>query len=161
MQATLTLGQEARRLGLEEQVAFVRWGVSEDVNFLEHWALVRDDCTVLDMTAVQVDGNPYPLRLLESYPGNYVRRRQYPVAIVLDVMERQTSEHGLNFSRRLLWALHRRLFRHDAGKALSSGSPLAFIDAFAELARRGMTLCTGYMLERAIVRMSRILIRLK
>jgi hypothetical protein len=157
----VTLGQEARRLGLEEQVAFVRWGVCEDVNFLEHWALVSDNSTVLDMTAVQVDGNPYPLRGLESYPANYVRQRQYPASIVLAVMERHTSGQDRNFSRRLIWALHRRLFRHDAGKALRSCSPLTLIDAVAELARRGTTLYIGYLLELAIARMSRILIRLK
>jgi hypothetical protein len=161
LHAALTLGQEARRLGLDGQVAFVRWGVCRDMNFLEHWALVRDSCTVLDMTAVQVDGNPYPLRRLESYPANYVRRRQYPAAIVLDVMERHVPERGRQFSRRLLWALHRRLFRHDAGKALRACSPLALIDAVAELARRGVTLCAGYLLELAIARMSRILIRMK
>ena len=84
--AALTLGQLARRLGLEEKVAFVRWRVRRDVNFLEHWALVLDSGTVLDMTAVQVDGNPHPLRRVDSYPANYVRPRQYPAAIVLSAV---------------------------------------------------------------------------
>jgi hypothetical protein len=160
-QATLTLGQEARRLGLEGQVSFVRWRVRSDLNFLEHWALVLDDGRVLDMTAVQVDGNPDPLRRLASYPANYVRPRQYPTALVLAVMECQVPESYRHFSRWLIWQLHRRLFRHDVAKALRERSPLDLIDAAAELVRRGVTLCTGYMLELAIGRMSRILVRMK
>ena len=61
-QATLTLGQEARRLGLEGKVAFVRWRVRRDVNFLEHWAIVLDNARVLDMTAVQVECAGRPAR---------------------------------------------------------------------------------------------------
>jgi hypothetical protein len=160
-QATLTLGQEARRLGLEGKVAFVRWRVRRDVNFLEHWAIVLDNARVLDMTAVQVDGNPDPLRSLRSYPANYVRPRQYPVAIVLNVMERHVPEPDRHFSRRLLWGLHWCLFRHDAAKAYHDHLPLAFMDATTELVRRGVTLCTGYLLERAIARLSRILTRMK
>ena len=160
-QATLTLGREARRLGLEGHVAFVRWCVRRDVNFLEHWALVLDDGRVFDMTAVQVDGNPQPLRRLANYPANYVRPRQYPAAIVLAVMDRHVPEQDRHFSRRLLWGLHRRLFRHDASKALRGYSPLALIDAVAELMRRGATLYMGYLLELAIARMSRILLRMK
>ncbi len=159
--ATLAMGQEARRLGLEGQVAFVRWRVRRDVNFLEHWAIVLDNTKVLDMTAIQVDGNPDPLRSLGSYPENYVRPRQYPVAIVLNVMERHVPEPDRHYSRRLLWSLHRCLFRHDAGKAYRNHLPLALIDAITELVRRGVTLCTGYLLERAIERLSRILMRMK
>jgi hypothetical protein len=161
LQATLTLGREAHRLGLEGQVTFVRWCVRRDADFLEHWALMLGNGRVLDMTAVQVDGNPQPLRWLASYPANYVRPRQYPAAIVLAVMDRHVLEPDRHFSRRLLWGLHRRLFRHDAGKAFRGYSPLALIDAVAELVRRGVTLCTGYLLERTIARMSRILIRMK
>ena len=159
--AALTLGQEARRLGLEEQVAFVRWRVLQDVNFLEHWALVLEGGTVLDMTAVQVDGNPHPLRRLESYPANYLRPRRYPAAVVLAAMERPVLDEDRNFSRRLLWTLHKRLFRHDAAMAVRSRSALALLDAVDEVARRGTTLYVGYLLERAIERMSRILIRMK
>jgi hypothetical protein len=160
-QAALTLGQVARGMGLEEQVAFVRWRVRQDVNFLEHWALVLDCGTVLDMTAVQVDGNPYPLRRVDGYPANYVRPRQYPAAIVLSVMERPELEADRHFSRRMLWRLHVRLFRHDAAQALRGRSLRALVDAVDEVLRRGTTLSLGYLLERAIGRMSRILIRMK
>ena len=159
--AALTLGQQARRLGLEEKVAFVRWRVHDDVNFLEHWALVLDRETVLDMTAVQVDGNPHPLRRFESYPANYLRPRQYPAAIVLSVMKRPLLDAERHFSRRLLWNLHRRLFRHDAAEALRRHSLPALVDAIDEVVRRGTTLYGGFLLERAIGRMSRILIRMK
>jgi len=161
LHAALTLGQTARRMGLEDKVAFVRWRVHRDVNFLEHWALVLECGTVLDMTAVQVDGNPDPLRGLDSYPVNYVRPSQYPIGIVLDVMERPLLEAERHFSRRLLWNLHGRLFLHDAAKALRGRSARALAGAFDEVARRGVTLCVGYLLERAIGRMSRILIRMK
>jgi hypothetical protein len=160
-QATLALGREARSLGLTERVTFVRWRVRRDVNFLEHWALALDDGSVLDMTAVQVDGNPSPLRNVQGYPANYVRPRRYPIAIVLAVMERGVLEPGQHYSRRLLWVLHRRLFRHEAGDAVRARSPLALLDAGASLVRIGATLCTGYLLEQAIRRMSRLLMRLE
>jgi len=57
--------------------------------------------------------------------------------------------------------LHWCLFRHDAAKAYHDHLPLAFMDATTELVRRGVTLCTGYLLERAIARLSRILTRMK
>ena len=161
LHAALTLGQAARRMGLEDKVAFVRWRVHRDVNFLEHWALVVEGGTVLDMTAVQVDGNPDPLRRLDGYPANYLRPSQYPVAVVLDVMERPLLDAERHFSRRLLWNLHGRLFRHDVAKAWRERSVLALFGAADEVARRGMTLGGGYLLERAIGRMSRILVRLK
>jgi hypothetical protein len=160
-QATLTLAEEARRLNLEGRVGFVRWSVRGDQAFLEHWALVLDGVKVLDMTAVQVDGNPEPSRLLASYPANYVRPRQYPVTVVLDVMEHHLSSTGRNFARRLLWTLHLALFRHDAGRAFKARSLLASIDCIAELVRRGVTLCTSYVLDRAIARLSRILMRIE
>jgi hypothetical protein len=147
-------------LGLEGRVAFVRWRVCRDLNFLEHWALVLDNARVLDMTAIQVDGNPDPLRRLAGYPENYVRPRQYPVSIVMNVMDRHVPEPDRHFSRRLLWGLHLRLFRHDIGNAFRERSPLALIDGTRELVRRGTTLCMGYLLERAIARLSRILMRM-
>ncbi len=161
LHAALTLGQAARGMGLEDEVAFVRWRVHSDVNFLEHWALVLQGGLLLDMTAVQVDGNPDPLRRFEGYPANYVRPRQYPVGVVLDVMERPLREAERHFSRRLLWRLHARLFRYDATKALRGRSAPALLGAVDEVVRRGMTLGVGYLLERAIGRMSRILIRMK
>ncbi len=161
LHAALTLGQAACRMGLEGGVAFVRWRVHGDLDFLEHWALVLEGGTVLDMTAVQVDGNPDPLRRLDSYPANYARPRQYPVGVVLEVMEPPLREAERQFSRRLLWRLHARLFRYDAAKALRERSAWALLGAIDEVLRRGMTLCVGYLLERAIGRMSRILIRMK
>jgi hypothetical protein len=159
--ATLALAQEARRMGLENEVAFVRWRVHGDLNFLEHWALVLEDGTVLDMTAVQVDGNPHPLRRVAGYPRNYARPRQYPAAIVLGVMERHLRGADGHFSRVLLWHLHARLFRHDAASAWRDRSPVALAGAVDEITRRAATLCLGYLLERALGRMSRLLVRLK
>jgi hypothetical protein len=160
-QATLTLAEEARRLNLEERVGFVRWSVRRDQAFLEHWALVLDGAKVLDMTAVQVDGDANPFRRLADYPANYVRPRQYPLKVVLDVMAHHVSRRGRNFSRRLLWILHLALFRHDAARAFQARSILALIDCIAELVRRGVTLCTSHILDRAIARLSRILMRLE
>lgn len=160
LQATLAIAEEARRLNLGRRVGFVRWSVLRDMAFLEHWALVLDGTRVLDMTAVQVDGNADPLRRLASYPANYVRPRQYPATVVLDVMEHHVSGTGRNFSRRLLWTLHLALFRHDAGRASQARSLLALIDCIAELLRRGVTLCMSYVLDRAIARLSTILLRM-
>ena len=160
-QAALALGREARSLGLDGRVRFIRWRVRKDVYFLEHWALALDDGSVLDMTAIQVDGNPNPLRSAEGYPDNYVRPRRYPIALVLAVMESGVLEPGQHYPRRLLWQLHRRLFRYEAGGALRTRSPLALRDACAALSHSGVTLCTGYLLEQAIKRLSRLLMKLE
>ena len=159
-QATLALAREAQDLKLDDRVTFIRWRVRKDIKFLEHWALALDDGSVLDMTAVQVDGDSNPFRDAEGYPANYVRPRRYPLALVLTVMERDVQEPGQHYSRRLLWTLHRRLFRHDAGAAVRARAPLALLDAGAALVRSGVTLCTGYLLEHAIRRMSDLLMRL-
>ena len=159
-QATLALGREARRLGLDHDVEFIRWRVLRDVDFLEHWALLIDGGRVLDMTAMQVDGDPQPLRHVADYPGNYVRPSRYPLSLVLGVIDGIEPPSGRNYARATLWTLHRRLFAHEAAAAMRTRSIRRGVDAAAAVVYSGITLSLGYLLERAIARMSRLLMRL-
>ncbi|MET0383841.1 MAG: hypothetical protein ABW032_10520 [Burkholderiaceae bacterium] len=161
LDATARLGAEADRLGLAGAVEFVRWRVLDDLHFLEHWALaVVGDGRVIDLTAVQVDGDDRPLKRLEEYPANYVQPRRYPIAVMLGFLKRCGLDSGRGFSRRSLLTLHWNLCRHDAGQAVRAGSPFRFLDADAAFLRCCSTLALGYALERAVDRLGRVLLRM-
>ncbi|MEP6501773.1 MAG: hypothetical protein ABJD97_00455 [Betaproteobacteria bacterium] len=152
LHASVEFGRQARRLGMAGRLSFVRWHVRDDSDYLEHWALATANGRILDMTAAQVDGDPRPLRRVDDYPANYVRPRLYPAAVVLEVMDGNAPEPGHRYPRRLLWRLHARLFRHDAGAALRAGSPRALGHAVAAMARCAFALPAGFVLERALAR---------
>jgi hypothetical protein len=162
LHATVELGQEALRLGLVQEACFIRWRVQDDAHFQEHWALALAGDRVLDMTAVQVDGSPRHLRLRANYPANYVRPRLYPIPVVLDVIADSAPTGGPDgrYSRRLLWRLHLRLFRYDIAQAMVRRTPRLVASATGSLVRTAFTLSTGFVLERAIARMTRLLSRM-
>jgi hypothetical protein len=159
LHATLTLGREAARLGLAERVAVVRWRVRDDADFLEHWALSLENGRVLDMTAVQVDGHPRPLREIDGYPANYVQARRYPLGLVLGGLPPADPPDG-RYPLRALWRLHRRLYRFDARRAIRARSARSLFEAAVQLGRVALTLTAGSLLERAIRRLGSVLTRL-
>lgn len=159
LDATLLLGREALRLGVAQRVAFVRWHVRNDPDFLEHWALVLDDDRVIDATAAQVDGDPRALRRMDEYPANYVSPRRYPVEGLVPLLDTGETAQGWRFSRRQIWSLHHWLFRHDARLALGQRSPRDLVGACGAFIRTGVTLVMDACLERAVNRLARLVAR--
>lgn len=127
--ATIELGREALRLGVAQRVAFVRWHVHGDPEFLERWALALDDDRVLDPTAAQIDGDPTPLRRRDEHPANDVSPKRYPVDRLVPLLGARAPAHGWRYSRRQIWRLHQGLFRHDMRSALRTGSVREFVEA--------------------------------
>ena len=152
LHASVEFGREARRLGIDSRLFFVRWRVRNDLNYLEHWAVATENGRVLDLTAVQVDGDPRPLRRVEEYPVNYVRPRLYPASVVLDAMTGHVLTADHHYLRRQVWRLHLQLFRHDAAEAVWSASPRALYEAIAAISRCCFSLSAGYLLERVLAR---------
>lgn len=156
LDATVELGREALRLGFAQRVAFVRWHVRNDPEFLEHWALALDDGRVIDPTAAQVDGDPRALRRMDEYPANYVSPRRYPVDGLMPVLATPDAASGWRYSRGQMWSLHRWMFRHDAREALLAASPRDLAQACLALARSAFALTVEGALERAIKRAARL-----
>jgi len=160
LHASIEFARTARRLGVEDRLTFVRWRVRNDQDCLEHWAVAMEGGHVLDLTAVQVDGDPRPSRRLDEYPSHYVRPLLYPTHLVIEAMASEALAAPHRYPRRHLWRLHRRLFCHDGALAISSRSPSALGQAIAALASCVFALLTGYLLERAHARASALSSRL-
>jgi hypothetical protein len=159
-QASADLGLAVRAQGLLDAPQIVRWIVKRELGFREHWALGVDADWVLDPTAVQVDGRVEPLRQIAGYPAHYVGMRRYPLALV----ERFMLEHRVpdreTYSRRALFGLHLAFCRYDLGCARLARAPLQSAAALGRLAREAVYFALGYLLEIAIARMSKLLLRL-
>ncbi len=155
----MQLAREAARLGVAPRVAFVRWDVRGDPEFLEHWALALEDGQVIDMTAAQVDGDPRALRRMDDYPANYVRARRYPVASLLHILGEREPAPGWRYPGRQLWALHRWLFRHDAAAAARTRSLRELAGASRAVVRAAVGLLMDAAFERAMGRLARLLAR--
>lgn len=152
LHATMELAAEALRLGLDRSASVVRWCVCGDPAFLEHWALALESGRVLDTTAVQVDGNPQPLRRLDEYPANYRSPRHYPIEAMSDFIDTCSVTTDHRYPLRQVWKLHCGLFSHDAREAVRSGAPAALLKAFAAILTCSFGLSLAYMTERASAR---------
>ena len=60
----------------------VRWEVTDDADYCEHWCIGISDTEVLDLTRVQVDGTTAVLHHIDNYPPNYTRMRRYPSSAI-------------------------------------------------------------------------------
>ena len=156
LDATVELGREALRLGVAQQVAFVRWHVLNDPDFMEHWALVLDDGRVIDPTAVQVDGDPRALRRMDEYPANYVSPRRYPVDSLVPMLDAGEPANGWRYSRRQMWSLHRWMFRHDVQAGVRARSPRDLAEAGRTLACSAFALAVDAALEWAVNRAAKV-----
>ncbi len=157
--ASVELARQAQVLQVQQPLRFVRWRVRDDLQFHEHWALLVGDA-VIDLTAVQVDGDDEPFRSLHSYPGNYTDRREYPLHVVLAPVQTAALRHGQRYPRGILWAVNRRMAAFDLLRAVRQRSPAAVITASRHMAGAAFTLVAGYLLEAAIQRLGRLLLRL-
>jgi len=157
--ASVELAAKADVLGLTEQVQLLRWRLKGDPEFVEHWALKVSASDVLDLTAVQVDGNPTPWRSIDSYPHHFGKPSQYPIHLVLPYA-RADMEDG-RIARHELWRLHRALAKYELRIAINRRT---FFDAaFVGLGFLGETTRLGlsHLLKVAIARLSKMLRRLQ
>ncbi len=125
--AALQIGVRARELGLEDRVRFLHWRVRNDANFREHWALSFRKRHALDVTAVQVDGDPNPLRTIDSYPLHFGTPRDYPLSLILrQVPSSLQAASGDRVAAALIWRVQRSMIVYDSRRTPMPGviSPL-------------------------------------
>ena len=155
------LARRAQELGLSDKVELVHWKVSKDPHFREHWALYWQDGQVLDMTAVQVGGDPEPLRCINNYPPNFSNRRQYKIDTILGGIADMATQAEERYSRRQLLRVHLRMTCADLAQCISSRSLSGLVLAPIRLLQTSMLLFAGYVFEWALGRLSVSLNKLK
>ena len=80
LMTTLELACLARDV---EGLSLLRWRVTKDPDFHEHWALRFSADDVLDPTRVQVDGKRAVVKAIASYPATYFLGGEYPLNVFL------------------------------------------------------------------------------
>ena len=159
LHASVRLALEAEALGLGGRLRFVRWRVQDDPFFREHWAIAVDDEQVLDLTAVQVGGDRQPFRRLAAYPKNYSGRRFYPLQTVLRPLMRRHDGSG-RYARCTIWTVQRHMAAFDARQSFAQRSATGVFAAAGRLAEASYVLVVDYLLQSAIKRLGRLLLKL-
>ena len=116
----LSLSLELGVVALQERpdVQLVVWHVTNDCNFLDHWALLVGEREVIDVTRVQVDGRTDLLHDIADYPVNFRTPSRYPAAPLVAQYIKCESHQGDRFSPGFIWKFRGLIFRHDVGQAL-------------------------------------------
>jgi hypothetical protein len=107
--------QAATHHGIEVQL--VKWRVVGDPHYVDHWAVLRDDQSVFDLTRIQVDKSRQLVCKLDSYPANYTDRRIYPAALVLGDYLAAGKPHEARLSTAFIWTCGTKLLRFDLEQA--------------------------------------------
>jgi hypothetical protein len=121
------------QLGLATRV--VKWRVTDDPHFVDHWAVMLDDDRVIDLTRVQVDGNARLVSRLADYPANYCDPRVYPAALLMHDYAKYGSTGEGRLSNRFMWTCGIRLLSHDLLDAARIGDVGSALSSLRESAR--------------------------
>ena len=65
------------------ELPVIKWEVTDNPDFHEHWAIAVSMEEVIDITRTKVDGSTNVLNRLDSYPRNYRKMKFYPSSILL------------------------------------------------------------------------------
>ena len=158
--ATVQLGERAAALGLENEVRFLHWRVRGDVHFREHWALSFRSTQVLDLTAVQVDGQCDPLRRKTDYPARFGAPRDYPLGLVLRHVSKVAPQAEQRLPMHLLWRVHRSMVAYDLRRASLHWTGWPLLLALGRLTETLVVLCLSAAHHWAQTRLDTLLCRL-
>jgi hypothetical protein len=117
LSASLDLADQAQRKhGAALQL--VKWRVVGDPDYVDHWAVLRSNDSVWDLTRVQVDGLRELVHGLGSYPANFQRQQVVPAALFLDAYRAATT-HSISsrLPSRFLWHCGVSLLRYGLEQA--------------------------------------------
>ncbi len=122
LDATIQLALHCKRLGLDTHATALHWRVPGDPHFREHWALGVGNGLVLDMTAVQVDGNSRPLRKIGDYPAHFGQASSYPLGLLLRTPSVASGGAASRLPVKFILRLQFDMAAHDLrhGKALQA-----------------------------------------
>lgn len=113
LDATIQLARYCRRLGMDASATAVHWRVPGDRHFREHWALGVGNGLVLDMTAVQVDGNTHPLRQVRHYPAHFGQPSVYPLDLILRAPQAAPGQAASRLPMQFLMKLQFAMAAYD------------------------------------------------
>jgi len=148
-----------RQLGAEVQL--VKWRVRDDPAYLDHWAVLLDNDTVVDLTHVQVDGSTKLVCRVTDYPSNYVNRCVYPAALLSAAYAARQAPHAARLSDGFLWTCGTRLLGHDLRASLRSLHGGRAVAALREFATFLACFAFGVLTRALERRASRLLGRLR
>ncbi|HEY8024067.1 MAG TPA: hypothetical protein VIF60_05840 [Burkholderiaceae bacterium] len=131
--ATLEFAACADGHGYETQL--IRWQVAHDPDFCDHWAILFHESTVLDLTRVQVDGNPDLVHKLDTYPANYHHPRRYPSAILLQNFQRLTESRLGRLPFWFMWDCGVAMVCYDIRSAIKARHFGEFVQSLVGAAR--------------------------
>jgi hypothetical protein len=98
------------------QVQVIRWRISADPDFNDHWAIVLHGQQIIDHTRAQVDGQTGIFWRTADYPANYFAARRYPAALLLPDFKRQQHKSDGQFPHAYMITVKVRLNTFDAGR---------------------------------------------
>ncbi len=118
---SLDFAQAAKELhGIE--VELVKWQVSGDPAYVDHWAVRLTADMVIDLTRVQVDGQKALTASLAEYPAHYRSPTVYPAALLFDAYAASPVQPDSRLTNAFLWTSGKRLLRWPAAAPFSAAS---------------------------------------
>jgi hypothetical protein len=158
---TVVLARYASQMGLADRVLLVCWDVRGDAKYRQHWALLLENCYVLDPTGIQVDGSSRLIRAMEDYPGSYRAVGSYPVSAILGAIDTRAVDTCERYPKAVLWRVFRAMAMHDVRLALNTHQVFKGLVALGRLCTRGIILTAAHLLDLTLERLHRILRQLK
>jgi hypothetical protein len=147
---SLELCRQAQAQGIA--LRLVVWSVAGDPHYCDHWAVLLEDGSVLDLTRVQVDGSPRLIHELHAYPATYRRPRVYPAAGLLPTYERFRCGTRGQLPQAFLYATRWLLLQHDVCDVLKFQGLARVVHSTLSLARFCATQALGAWRTRLLQR---------
>jgi len=130
---SLELCRQAQAQGIETQL--VVWTVVGDPEFCDHWAVMLEDRTIVDLTHIQVDGSARLTARMQDYPTHFRRPHAYPAGLLLPTYECDRDRERRLLSSKCLLKIRWLLVSHDVAQALRCRSLLQVAEGLASLAK--------------------------
>lgn len=114
--ASLDLALDAHKRGLA--VTLLRWRVTGQDDFVDHWAVRFDPERALDLSSVQFDPAGRLLQPIRMYPAQFLDCREYPASLFLPTYARVALHRRGRLPLTFLSMVCTAMWRHDVGAAL-------------------------------------------
>lgn len=101
---------------LGHKVEIIRWRITADPDYNEHWAVILKGNLIIDHTRAQVDGQAGIFWRIAQYPENYYMPRRYPASLLLADFKRLPHEQGGHFTSAYLTSVKDRLAAFDVNR---------------------------------------------
>lgn len=158
MHVSFQLSRQAEILGLADKIRFVRWRIKGDPQFFEHWAIMLDDKTILDMSAVQFDSSMKCIRSINDYPKHFGSPKTYSHAELAILINNIKFKPELRYSIKFLLSLHAKLILIDLKKSLNEKNQIRLIHTLSSCTKEAVAI-SAHCLKRKLTRRKSTLMR--